>query len=78
MKQIEYNMKTKAVAFLCGDLAVTLHIYFAGIVNNFGEFGLKVIGTLIIGAAGGIAGMIAKDYYPTIKRYIKSLIKKKK
>jgi hypothetical protein len=68
-------MKTKAIAFFFGDLFVTAHIIFAGIINDFGGFMLKVVATLIIGAAGGIAGMMAKDAYPLVKKYFKSLFK---
>ncbi len=71
-------MKTKLTAFLFGDLFVTVHIWMAGIIHDFGTFGLKVAATLIIGAAGGIAGMFAKDAYPVVKRFFKSILKRKK
>ena len=75
-----HKMKTKVIAFICGDLAVTLHIWIAGIIADFGGFMLKVGGTLIIGAAGGIAGMLAKDLYPILKiwYYTKFKTKNKK
>lgn len=69
-------MKTKIIGFVCGDISVTLYVIFAGIIHDFGGFLLKVLGVLIIGAAGGLAGMAAKDAYPIMKKYSKSFYRK--
>lgn len=71
-------MKTKITAFLFGDMFVTLYIVMAGIIHDFGTFMLKVLATLIIGAAGGLAGMAAKDAYHPLKRFFRTLLKRKK
>ena len=57
------NTKSNWFAFLCGDLSVTLLQFIAGSWVEIGQFGLKVLVTIILGAAGGIAGMIGKDIY---------------
>jgi hypothetical protein len=56
------NKRDKIVAFVCGDLIVTA-MNILGIFGDLGHFGLKVLATIILGAAGGIAGMIGKDVY---------------
>jgi hypothetical protein len=71
MQAISKNMENKVLAFFCGDLLVTLYIHLAGIIGNLGDFALKVLVTLIIGAVGGLAGMVGKDVYPVIKKYFK-------
>lgn len=68
-------MKEKLIAFIFGDLFVTAHIILAGIIHDFGGFMMKVLGTLIIGAAGGVAGMIGKESYPWLKKTFKKIFK---
>lgn len=63
-------MKSRIIAFIFGDIFATVHVLLAGILYNFAEFGLKVIATLFIGLAGGLAGMLAKDFYPYLKKYV--------
>lgn len=69
------DMRDKIIAFLFGDLFVTVQLFISGIIYDFGHFALKVLGTLIIGAAGGIAGMAAKDLYAMAKRHFKKRVK---
>lgn len=71
------EMKDKIIAFICGDCLVTLHLWLAGIIADLARFGLNVVGTVIIGGAGGIAAMAAKDLYPHIKKFLKTKFKKK-
>ena len=51
------------------DLPILLQINVPG---AFQLYGLKVLGTLLLGAVGGIGGMLAKDLY----RFIKNKLKK--
>lgn len=63
------KMKEKALAFIAGDISVTLYQIFGnGIWDDIGHFGLKVLATIILGAAGGVAGMAAKDIYNYFKK----------
>lgn len=62
--------KDKAVAFLCGDCSVTLYVMLGGIGVDLGHFALKVLATVILGAAGGIAGIAGKDIYQRLRPLI--------
>lgn len=67
---INGDMKDKALAFIAGDISVTLfQIFVGGIWGDLGHFGVKVGATIILGIAGGIAGMIGKDIYNRYKKY---------
>lgn len=62
------NKRSKALAFLCGDFTVTLWLLWG---QNFWHqielFGLKILATIILGIAGGIAGLAGKDIYTWYK-----------
>ena len=73
----QQEMKDRLIAFLFGDGFVTLYLWIAGIMGDLARFGLGVVGTMIIGGAGGIAAMVAKDLYPHLKKFIKRKFKKK-
>jgi hypothetical protein len=85
-RQAEYNSQFETVrparkwlnltAFLCGDISVTMYVLFTGMMNDLMLFGAKLITTLIIGAAGGIAGMAGKELYPVLKTFFKKKFKK--
>ncbi|HUP13107.1 MAG TPA: hypothetical protein VM187_12860 [Niastella sp.] len=86
-RQAEYNSQFDAIkpmgkrlnfiAFLCGDISVTMYLLFTGLVNDLLLFGAKLITTLLIGAAGGIAGMAGKEIYPVLRTALKRKFKKK-
>lgn len=64
MKNMPQRVKDRFLAFIAGDASVTLFQVFAGqIFADLGSFGLKVLATIILGIAGGIAGMVGKDLY---------------
>lgn len=65
------------IAFIFGDLFVTLWITTGDILADFGHFGIRVISTVVIGLAGGLAGMGAKDLYPWFKKWLRNLFKKR-
>jgi len=66
------DVKEKVISFVCGDVTSMLYFTLSGILSDMTHFGIQVASTLIIGVAGGIAGMIGKDWlYPKIKRYLK-------
>lgn len=48
---------------MCGDCTVTIFSMFGGIIFDIGHFALKVLATVILGAAGGLAGLVTKDLY---------------
>lgn len=58
--------KNKWFAFLCGDGVVTL-AYFLGVFNDLGTFALKMLSTLVLGAVGGLGGLLIKDFYTWYK-----------
>ncbi len=61
--------KDKTIAFLGGDIIVTIfHLFIGGIWADIGNFGVKVGATIILGIAGGMAGMIGKDLYQRFKK----------
>jgi len=62
--------KQKVIAFLSGDFVVTL-FFTLGIWNDLAHFGVKVLATVILGVAGGIAGIAGKDAYNRVKRWWK-------
>ena len=65
----------KVVAFISGDLAVTILVFLGGLGNfwhTLGDFGLKIAATVILGIAGGVAGLIGKDLlYPRLMKFLK-------
>lgn len=65
----------KVVAFISGDLAVTIWVFLGGLGNfwhTLGDFGLKIAATVILGIAGGVAGLIGKDLlYPRLMKFLK-------
>lgn len=65
----------KVVAFVSGDLAVTIWVFLGGLGNfwhTLGDFGLKIAATVILGIAGGVAGLIGKDLlYPRLMKFLK-------
>lgn len=65
----------KVVAFISGDLAVTIWVFLGGLGNfwhTLGDFGLKIAATVILGIAGGVAGLIGKDLlYPRLIKFLK-------
>lgn len=66
------EMKDKVLAFLAGDISVTLfQVFIGGIWADLGHFGMKVGATIILGIAGGIAGMAGRDIYNRLKRKYK-------
>jgi hypothetical protein len=67
------HVKEKALAFISGDAAV-MYLTFIKIPDEVLSLWWKVVVTIIVGIAGGVAGMIGKDLYV----YIKSLILKRK
>ena len=79
-KIIETILKSpnKVVAFISGDLAVTIWVFLGGLGNfwhTLGDFGLKIAATVILGIAGGVAGLVGKEFlYPKL---IMFLIRKK-
>ena len=50
-------------AFFFGDAIVTLYTLLGGIGTEIKEAGVKIVVTIILGVAGGIAGMVGKDIY---------------
>jgi len=59
------------IAFIGGDLFTTLTIYLVG----FEYFDLihpllKLMMALLLGAFGGLGGLLIKDFYPKIKKKI--------
>lgn len=64
--------KNKWLAFIAGDASVTLYQLFGGMWGELGVFGLKVLATIILGIAGGLAGLAGKDLYNHIKSYLKT------
>ena len=59
----------RALAFIAGDVSVTLfQIFIGGIWADIGHFGLKIAATIILGIAGGLAGMVGKDLYNKFKK----------
>lgn len=67
------DIREKAVAFISGDLAV-MGFTFIRIPDELIGVGWKVLITIVVGIAGGIAGMVGKDLYTLVK----SLILKRK
>lgn len=65
------HKNTKLVAFICGDLFVTLGQITGNIWADAGHFGVKLLATLVIGIAGGIAGVVGKDLYQHFKEKYK-------
>ncbi len=73
------NMENNAASFIGGFLLsvmANVHWIFAqayphtagDAAEAAASFGLKVIATLILGVIGGIAGLLGKDLYASIKR----------
>lgn len=74
---ISGKMKNKIVAFIMGDITVTLCQILSNFWHDLGLFAIKIIATLILGIAGGVAGLIGKDYvYPWIKKIVKYFLTK--
>ena len=67
-------MNKNKLAFIWGDIFVTIPTLL-GIWNDLGGFGMKVISVIILGVAGGIAGVLGKELY---ERKLKPLIFKSK
>ena len=65
----------KAVAFISGDITVTIWVFLGGLGNfwhTLGDFGLKIAATVILGIAGGVAGLVGKDWlYPLLIKLLK-------
>lgn len=65
------NMKNKLTAFFCGDITVTLLQVSTNFWQELGTFGIKMVATFMLGIAGGLAGLIAKEFiWPYLKKYI--------
>lgn len=72
MKQLQAmpeNLKDKVLAFFCGNVT-TMGFTFLKIPNEMSGIGWKVLATALIGLAGGIAGLVGKDLYVSVKRKI--------
>lgn len=63
------DFKDKAVAFITGDLTV-MGFTFIRIPDELIGVGWKVLITIVVGIAGGIAGMVGKDLYTWCKRLL--------
>lgn len=68
MKTVAMDKIERLITFICGDISVTIWIGLAGILSDVTHFGLQVLTTIIIGAAGGFAGMVGKDIYNKVKK----------
>lgn len=68
------SVKEKVVAFLCGG-GSTMSFTFLKIPNELMGIGWKIIATILIGVAGGIAGVAGKDLYMIAKKKFSSLKK---
>lgn len=87
-RQAEYNSqfttekstgkRLNFTAFICGDISATLYLLYTGMLTDLGEFAAKLVTTLLIGAAGGIAGMAGKEIYPVLKKWARMKFKKSK
>lgn len=64
------HVKEKVYAFVCGDVSV-MGFTFLKIPDEFIGIGWKVAVTIIVGVAGGIAGMAGKDLYAYVKEKFK-------
>lgn len=62
------DTKSKVISFIAGDLFVFTYVHLNGVIYHIGEFAMKVLATIILGAAGGIAGMLGKDAYSWWKK----------
>jgi hypothetical protein len=60
------DIKDKAVAFITGDLTV-MGFTFIRIPDELINLWWKVLITIVVGIAGGIAGMVGKDLYTLVK-----------
>lgn len=67
------SVKEKVVAFCAGNVS-TMSFTFLKIPDEMMGIGWKILATLLIGLAGGIAGVAGKDIYALAKRklFIKS------
>ncbi|HEU4574622.1 MAG TPA: hypothetical protein VFS36_06430 [Chitinophagaceae bacterium] len=63
------NVKERVVAFICGDVSV-MGFTFLKIPDEMMHLGWKITATLIIGLAGGVAGVAGKDLYAFAKRLV--------
>ena len=71
-------MKNKLTAFFGGNIIVTICQLGINFWDELGSFGIKVLATLILGVAGGVAGLVGKDLlYPWIKKIFKIKTKTK-
>lgn len=63
------STKDKITAFFFGDAFATVYLLGAGgsFIHELQAFGVKLIVTLILGAVGGIGGIIGKDIYNKYK-----------
>lgn len=63
------TLKEKGIAFVCGNVS-TMGFTFLRIPDDMMNIGWKILATILIGIAGGIAGVAGKDLYAAIKRKI--------
>lgn len=60
--------KETLLAFFCGDILVTW-LWAEHIFQDAGMFLLKLLATIVLGVAGGIAGLVGKDVYRSWKNW---------
>lgn len=70
------DVKQRILAFVCGDVVVTGWLKIVGILSGITQFGWQVFSVLVLGIAGGIAGVAGKDIYGFLKTEIIKRIKK--
>jgi hypothetical protein len=63
------NLKETITAFISGNVC-TMGFTFLKIPTEFMGIGWKILATIMVGVAGGVAGVAGKDLYGALKRKI--------
>lgn len=68
--------KNRLTAFFCADVVVMI-AYLGGleVYSEAWHFVIKIAATALLGVVGGLFGLVGKDLYPIIKKWIKDKLK---
>lgn len=77
MPALPESVREKVYAFFCGDVTV-MGFTFIKIPDELIGIWWKIFITIVLGAAGGFAGLAGKDIYTWVKAYMKSKLLKSK
>lgn len=57
----------KMIAFIYGDVCAMITFIIGGIMTDLGHMAIKIVSTIVVGIAGGFAGMVGKDLFSRYK-----------